>query len=171
MSGLSKSASAGVSIAYNAILIVAKLVAAIVTGSVAILSEVLNSSVDLVASVIAFVAVRRADEPADEEHPYGHEKIESVAAAIEGMLIIGGATYIVIESIGRLSRGDTEVESLGHRDRGDRVLGGQRDDGLGVSAPPGPPARLAGARRRRCAPRRRRHHVLRGARWRSASSS
>lgn len=113
MRGLSKAASAGVSIAYNAILIVAKLLAAIVTGSVAILSEALNSSVDLVASVIAFVAVRRADEPADEEHPYGHEKMESVAAAIEGMLIIGGAGYIVIESIGRLSRGDTEVESLG----------------------------------------------------------
>ena len=113
MSGVSKAASAGVSIAYNAILIVAKLAAAIVTGSVAILSEALNSSVDLVASVIAFVAVKRADEPADEEHPYGHEKMESVAAAIEGMLIIGGATYIVVESIGRLSRGDTEVESIG----------------------------------------------------------
>jgi len=112
-SRVSKSAAAGVSIAYNAVLIVAKLAAAIVTGSVAILSEALNSSIDLVASVIAFVAVRRADEPADEEHPYGHEKIESVAAAIEGMLIIGGAGVIIFESIGRLTEGDTEVQSLG----------------------------------------------------------
>jgi cation diffusion facilitator family transporter len=113
VSRISKSASAGVSVAYNATLIAAKLVAALVTGSVAILSEALNSMVDLVASVIAFIAVGRADEPADREHPYGHEKMESVAAAIEGTLIIGGAAYIIVESIGRLSRGDTEVQSLG----------------------------------------------------------
>lgn len=111
--GISKAAAAGVSIAYNATLIVLKLAAAVITGSVAILSETLNSAVDLVASVIAFVAVRRADEPADIEHPYGHEKVESVAASIEGILIIGGAVFIIVESIGRLVNGNTEVESLG----------------------------------------------------------
>jgi cation diffusion facilitator family transporter len=111
--GLSKAGAAGVSIAYNGILIVLKVAAAIVTGSVAILSEALNSSIDLVASVITFVAVRRADEPADVEHPYGHEKVESVAASIEGVLIIGGAVFIIVESVGRLMNGNTEVESLG----------------------------------------------------------
>jgi cation diffusion facilitator family transporter len=111
--GISKAAAAGVSIAYNATLIALKVAAAIVTGSVAILSEALNSTVDLVASVIAFVAVRRADEPADVEHPYGHEKVESVAASIEGVLIIGGAAFIISESVGRLVNGNTEVESLG----------------------------------------------------------
>jgi cation diffusion facilitator family transporter len=111
--GVSKAAAAGVSIVYNATLIALKVAAAIVTGSVAILSEALNSSVDLVASVIAFVAVRRADEPADVEHPYGHEKVENVAASIEGVLIIGGAAFIIVESIGRLVNGNTEVESLG----------------------------------------------------------
>ena len=111
--GVSKAAAAGVSIAYNATLIVLKVAAAIVTGSVAILSEALNSSIDLVASVIAFVAVRRADQPPDVEHHYGHEKVENVAAAIEGVLIIGGAAFIITESIGRLVNGNTEVESLG----------------------------------------------------------
>ena len=111
--GVSKAAAAGVSIVYNATLIALKVAAAIVTGSVAILSEALNSSVDLVASVIAFVAVRRADEPADVEHPYGHEKVENVAASIEGVLIIGGAAFIIVESVGRLVNGNTEVESLG----------------------------------------------------------
>jgi cation diffusion facilitator family transporter len=111
--GVSKAAAAGVSIAYNATLITLKVAAAIITGSVAILSEALNSTVDLVASVIAFVAVRRADEPADIEHPYGHEKVESVAASIEGILIIGGAVFIIVESIGRLVNGNSEVESLG----------------------------------------------------------
>ena len=68
--------------------------------------------IDLVASVIAFVAVRRADEPADEEHPYGHQKIESVAASIEGMRILVGAGIIIFESVRRLA-GGAEVESLG----------------------------------------------------------
>jgi cation diffusion facilitator family transporter len=111
--GISKAAAAGVSIAYNATLIALKVAAAIITGSVAIFSEALNSTIDLVASMIAFVAVRRADEPADVEHPYGHEKVENVAASIEGVLIIGGAAFIIIESIGRLVDGNTEVESLG----------------------------------------------------------
>ncbi|HEY6636738.1 MAG TPA: cation diffusion facilitator family transporter [Solirubrobacterales bacterium] len=112
-SGVSKGVAAGVSIAYNVTLIALKVAAAIITGSVAILSEALNSTVDLVASVIAFVAVRRADEPADVEHPYGHEKVENVAASIEGVLIIGGAAFIISESVGRLVNGNTEVESLG----------------------------------------------------------
>ena len=111
--GVSKAAAAGVSIAYNATLIALKVAAAIITGSVAILSEALNSTIDLVASMIAFVAVRRADEPADVEHPYGHEKVENVAASIEGVLIIIGAAFIIIESIGRLVDGNTEVQSLG----------------------------------------------------------
>ena len=109
---ITKPAAAGVSIASNAILIALKLAAAAITGSIAILSEALHSMIDLIASVIAFVAVRRADEPADEEHPYGHQKIESVAASIEGMLILVGAGIIVYESVRRLSTG-AEVESLG----------------------------------------------------------
>lgn len=110
---ISKAAAAGVSVSYNVILIAAKLAAAILTGSVAMLSEALNSSIDLVASVIAFVAVRRADVPADREHPYGHQKIESVAATIEGMLIISVAGFIIFESVSRLVTGDTAIESVG----------------------------------------------------------
>ena len=71
---ITKPAAAGVSIASNAILIALKLAAAAITGSIAILSEALHSMIDLIASVIAFIAVRRADEPADEDHPYGHQK-------------------------------------------------------------------------------------------------
>jgi cation diffusion facilitator family transporter len=56
--------------------------------------------------------VRRADEPADVEHPYGHEKMESVAASIEGMLILVGAGVIVYESVHRLVVG-ADVEDLG----------------------------------------------------------
>ena len=109
---ITKPAAAGVSIASNAILIALKLAAAAVTGSIAILSEALHSMIDLIASVIAFIAVRRADEPADEEHPYGHQKVESVAASIEGMLILVGAGIIIYESVRRLAMG-AEVEDLG----------------------------------------------------------
>jgi cation diffusion facilitator family transporter len=110
--GITKPAAAAVSIASNSLLIALKLAAAAITGSVAILSEALHSSIDLIASVIAFVSVRRADEPADVEHPYGHEKLESLAASIEGMLILVGAGVIIYEAVHRLSIG-AEVESLG----------------------------------------------------------
>jgi cation diffusion facilitator family transporter len=89
-----------------------KLAAAAITGSVAILSEALHSSIDLVASVIAFVSVRLSDEPADSDHHYGHEKAESMAAAIEGMLILVGAGVIVYEAVHRLST-HAQVEALG----------------------------------------------------------
>jgi cation diffusion facilitator family transporter len=107
-----KSGAAALSIASNSILIALKLAAGAITGSIAIITEAIHSLVDLVASVIAFVSVRKADEPADEEHPYGHEKVENLAAAIEGMLILVGAAVIVYEATHRLVAGSS-VESLG----------------------------------------------------------
>jgi cation diffusion facilitator family transporter len=107
-----RSRAAMVSIASNALLIALKLAAAAITGSVAILSEALHSSIDLIASVIAFISVRVSDEPADADHHYGHEKAESLAAAIEGMLILVGAGVIIYEAVHRLSIHAT-VESLG----------------------------------------------------------
>jgi cation diffusion facilitator family transporter len=109
---ITKPAAAGVSIASNALLIALKLAAAAITGSIAILSEALHSMIDLIASVVAFIAVRRADEPADEDHPYGHQKMESVAASIEGMLILVGAGVIIYESVRRLATG-ADVHDLG----------------------------------------------------------
>jgi cation diffusion facilitator family transporter len=108
----SKSGAAALSIASNAILIALKLAAGAITGSIAILTEAIHSLIDLVASVIAFVSVRKADEPADEEHPYGHEKVENLAATIEGILILVGAALIVYEATHRLVVG-ASVESLG----------------------------------------------------------
>ena len=107
-----KSGAAGLSIASNSLLIGLKLAAGAITGSIAIITEALHSLVDLVASVIAWISVRVADEPADRDHPYGHEKVESLAAAIEGMLILVGAGVIVYEATRRLAEG-SEVESLG----------------------------------------------------------
>jgi cation diffusion facilitator family transporter len=107
-----KSGAAGLSIASNSVLIAIKLAAGAITGSIAIVTEAVHSLIDLVASVVAFVSVRKADEPADADHPYGHEKVESLAATIEGMLILIGAGIIVYEATHRLVVG-SQVESLG----------------------------------------------------------
>jgi cation diffusion facilitator family transporter len=108
----SKSGAAALSIASNSTLIAIKLAAGAITGSIAIITEAIHSLIDLVASVVAFVSVRKADEPADVEHPYGHEKVESLAATIEGILILVGAGIIVYEATRRLVVG-AKVETLG----------------------------------------------------------
>jgi len=107
-----KSGAAGLSVASNSLLIAIKIAAAAVTGSIAILTEAVHSLIDLLASVIALASVRKADEPADVEHPYGHEKLENLAAAIEGMLILVGAAVIVYESTHRLVIG-AHVDTIG----------------------------------------------------------
>ena len=88
------------------------MIAGTITGSVAILTEAVHSSIDLVASVVAFFSVRKADEPADESHRYGHEKIENLAAAIEGILILVGSAAIAFEAIRHLV-GHGRVHTVG----------------------------------------------------------
>ena len=107
-----RSRAAAVSIVSNTLLIALKVAAGILTGSVAILTEALHSGIDLLASLIAFFSVRRAEEPADASHRYGHEKFENAAAAAEGMLILAGSAVIVYAAIRSLLAGP-ELENLG----------------------------------------------------------
>jgi cation diffusion facilitator family transporter len=104
--------AAAISIASNTGLIVLKLVAGVITGSVAIITEAIHSAVDLTASFIAYFSVRQAEEPADESHRYGHEKFENVAAAAEGVLILIGSGVIVYAAVRSLIRGP-ELHALG----------------------------------------------------------
>ena len=104
--------AAMVSVASNSLLILLKVIAGSITGSVAILTEAMHSAIDLIASIVAYFSVRKAEEPADAEHPYGHEKIENLAAMIEGVLILVGSGVIAFEAIRRLVRG-AEVHRLG----------------------------------------------------------
>jgi cation diffusion facilitator family transporter len=110
--GSVKTRAAGLSIASNVTLIALKVVAGAVTGSIAILTEAMHSAIDLVASIVAWVSVRKADEPADADHRYGHQKIENLSAAIEGMLILVGSGVIAFEAIRKLVNGEP-VERLG----------------------------------------------------------
>jgi cation diffusion facilitator family transporter len=97
-----KQRTALLSVVSNSALILMKLFAGVITGSVAILTDAVQSSIDLVASVVALVSIRKADEPADESHRYGHEKLENLAAAIEGILILIGSAAIAFAAIRRL---------------------------------------------------------------------
>ncbi|MGZ6675456.1 MAG: cation diffusion facilitator family transporter, partial [Solirubrobacteraceae bacterium] len=108
----SKAGAAALSVASNSALILLKAIAGIITGSVALLTEALHSATDLVASIVALFSVRAADVPADESHPYGHEKIEDMAAAIEGVLILVGSVVIAFEAVRHLIQG-TGVQRLG----------------------------------------------------------
>jgi cation diffusion facilitator family transporter len=107
-----KSGAAGISVISNLILIALKVAAGAITGSIAIITEAAHSGLDLLASVVALTSIRKADEPADADHPYGHEKVESLAAAIEGMLILVGAAVIIFEATRRLVTA-AGVERLG----------------------------------------------------------
>jgi len=79
-----------------------KLVVGLLTGSLGILSEALHSALDLIAAVITLFAVRIADLPADNEHNYGHGKIENLSALIETFLLLVTCFWIIYESINRL---------------------------------------------------------------------
>ena len=88
------------SICSNTLLIIFKVAAGILSGSVSIISEAIHSGMDLVASIVAFLSVRGSAKPADKEHPYGHGKVEFITSGIEGALIIFAGILIIIEVVG-----------------------------------------------------------------------
>ncbi len=108
-----KRGAARLSVLSNTILVIAKLVVGIMSGSVSILSEAVHSGIDLVAAGIAWYSVRVSGKPADDDHRFGHGKIENVAGTIEAVLIFAAALFIISEGIHKLRAGVVEVESLG----------------------------------------------------------
>ena len=119
-----KQSTAVLSVAANSGLILLKLVAGTLTGSVAILTEAVHSSIDLVASIVAFLSVRKAEEPADESHRYGHEKRGEPGGCDRGRTDLVGSAAIAFEAVRRLIVGGKHAHDLA-RDRRDRVLGGR----------------------------------------------
>ena len=99
------------SVVASAALTVGKLVVGLMTGSMGIVSEAAHSLLDWVAAGLTWFAVHRGDMPADETHPYGHGKVESVSALIETGLLFVTSAWIIYESINRLVRGGVEVEA------------------------------------------------------------
>jgi cation diffusion facilitator family transporter len=90
------------SIAVGLAVLGLKAVSAWLTGSLAFFSDALESSINVIAALVAFWAVRYSGRPADQDHPYGHEKAEYFAAVLEGVLIVCAAALIVYSAVPRL---------------------------------------------------------------------
>lgn len=102
MSSSEKQSVAFFSMLASAVLAGSKFLAAMFTGSLGILSEAIHSVIDFGATIITYFAIRWGDRPADDEHHYGHAKIESVAALIETGLLFLTTGWIAWEAISRL---------------------------------------------------------------------
>jgi cation diffusion facilitator family transporter len=100
------------SISSNALLLAVKLVAGVLTGSASVLSEAVHSATDLVASVVAFVAIRRSESPPDEDHNYGHGRFENLAGVFEGVILLGVGGGVVYGAVDSILNG-AELEFLG----------------------------------------------------------
>ncbi len=90
------------SVAVAAFLTGSKLAVGLFTGSLGILSEAAHSGLDLLAAAMTWFAVSVADRPADSDHPYGHQKIESLSALFETLLLLVTCVWILYEAAERL---------------------------------------------------------------------
>lgn len=107
-----KARAAMLSVASNASLVLLKLAVGATIGSVAVISEAIHSAVDLLAALIAFVAVKTSGKPADRGHPFGHGKVENISGTLEALLIFIAAGWIILEAVEKL-RDPAPMESVG----------------------------------------------------------
>ncbi|MDD4615819.1 MAG: cation diffusion facilitator family transporter [Alphaproteobacteria bacterium] len=111
MSSAEKQAVALSSMAASALMTIGKFAVGFMTGSLGLVSEGLHSFLDFGATVLTFMAVRISDRPADDTHPYGHGKVESMAALAETALLFITSFWIIYEAADRLLSGKIEVEA------------------------------------------------------------
>lgn len=97
-----KKIAAVLSIVSNTSLILLKILAGIISGSISIISEAIHSGSDLLASIITLFSVSESHKPADNDHQFGHGKYEDFTSFIEGMLIILAAFYIIYEALKKI---------------------------------------------------------------------
>ena len=95
---LQKKLAISVSLSFNFIIILLKLAAGYISGSICLISEAVHSIADCLASSITFFAIKRSSEPADKDHPFGHGKYEDMAGFIEGIMIIFASAFILYEA-------------------------------------------------------------------------
>src|SRR6516162_6187056 len=105
-----KQAVALASVATAAVLVSLKLLVGLATGSLGILSEAAHSTLDLVAAAVTYFSVRVSDKPADRDHPFGHGKVESLAAFVETGLLVVTCGWIITEAVRRLFFRSVHVE-------------------------------------------------------------
>lgn len=84
-----------------------KMAVGVITGSISIWAQVADSSLDLFAALVTFVTVGLSAKPPDKEHPFGHGKVEDIAAGIQALLLLGAAGSIIYAAIRRIISGST----------------------------------------------------------------
>ncbi len=99
---LAKRRAALFSVSAAAVITLLKLLTGLLTGSLGMLSEAAHSGIDLVAAAITLFSVQVADRPADEDHAYGHGKVESLSAFVETGLMLGSSVWIIYEAVHRI---------------------------------------------------------------------
>ncbi len=99
-----------VSVLAAIVLTTFKIIVGVLTGSIGILSEALHSALDMVAAAITYFAVSVSDKPADDDHNFGHGKVENLSAFIETLLLLITCVWIINEAIERLMSGKTLIE-------------------------------------------------------------
>lgn len=97
--------AAWASVFSNTFLVIAKLIVGLAIGSVSVISEAIHSGNDLLASFIALFAVKTSSKPPDDDHPFGHGKIENISGTIEAILIFLAAVMIIKEAADKLIYG------------------------------------------------------------------
>jgi len=107
-----KENAAKLSIASVSLLIIIKVVASILTGSISIRADAVHSTLDLIAAVTTFIGVRISGRPADERHPFGHGKAENVSSTVVAGLIFVAGGIIVYTAVRRLIV-EAPLESIG----------------------------------------------------------
>jgi cation diffusion facilitator family transporter len=103
---------ARLSIVSNTFLIILKVIAGLISGSVSIISEAIHSLMDLIAALIAFFSVSISDNPPDSKHPYGHGKVENISGVIEAILIFVAAIWIIVEAVKKILGEKTALEAI-----------------------------------------------------------
>ncbi|WP_035055541.1 cation diffusion facilitator family transporter [Desulfuromonas sp. TF] len=97
--------AARVSIAAATGLALLKMLTGLMTGSMAVLASAVDSLLDILMSGVNYLAIRQAEQPADESHPFGHGKFETVATFVQALFIALSGSWIIFESVRRLIRG------------------------------------------------------------------
>ena len=101
---LQSMAGARTGVFVNVLLVIVKLGAGISAGSLAMMADALHSAADIVASAVVYIGIRVASRPADEDHPYGHGKAESIASKIVAIIVILAGLNIGFFSLRTLFR-------------------------------------------------------------------
>jgi cation diffusion facilitator family transporter len=97
-----KRSAAFLSVSAAAVITALKLIVGFMTGSLGMLSDAAHSGIDLIGAALTLLSVRVADKPADDNHPYGHAKVENLSGFVETFLMLASSIWITAEAILRI---------------------------------------------------------------------